>query len=66
VAVRILVLLMWLEAFGTGFKRATHNHKIRVAREGGPVLKLDYEHLLKHWEQNVSVQNDDHILLLSQ
>ncbi len=57
---------MWLEAFGTGFKRATHNHKIRVAREGGPVLKLDYEHLLKHWEQNVSVQNDDHILLLSQ
>ena len=46
-----------------GSVRAPHHHKVRVVR-GESLLKLDYRRLSKHPEQNVPIQNGDHILLL--
>lgn len=46
-----------------GFRRAAHNHKIVILRQGGPGLYLDYKGLLKHPERNVILQNGDHVIV---
>jgi len=45
-----------------GFKPGA-NLKIVVRRQGGAELRLDYKDLLKYPEQNINVQNGDHIVV---